>query len=70
MLGDVLELREAAELLVEGVDDHQGGEARQREQHPSEEGKYVVEKYEVVDNCAITEMEKFPYDDNRHGDQV
>ena len=45
-------------------------EARQREQHPSEEGKYVVEKYEVVDNCAITEMEKFPYDDDRHGDQV
>ena len=54
MSGDVLELGEAAELLVEGVDDHKRHQAHHCEQHSSEEIEDVVEKYQVVDNCAVT----------------
>ena len=70
MSGDVLKLCEAAELLVEGVDDHKRHEAQHCEQHSSEEIEDVVEKYQVIDNCAVAEMTKLPDDEDCHGDKI
>ena len=70
MSSDVLELGEAAELLVDGVDDHKRHQAQHCKQHASEEVEDVVEKYQVVDNCAVAEMTKPPDDKYCHSDKI
>ena len=64
--GHVLELGETPELLVHGVDHEDVDNTDGAEQHPGEEGEYVVAKDEIIDKGAVAKVHYFPRCEHRH----
>ena len=64
--GDVLQLVQTPQLLVEGVHDHQGTDIEHVEDHPREEREEIVTKDHVIDDCGVTKLYNLPDDEECH----